>query len=73
MDLQNQNNSLEVWHLKKGVETDYMMANKINDAIAQEGIQIIKEHFPEVYETVNENALTNLILLNLSKNASYEK
>ena len=69
----NQNSVLEVWDLKKGAESDYMMANQINDAIAQEGIQIIKEHFPDVYEAVDENTLRNVILLNLSKNTSYEK
>lgn len=67
------NNMLEVWDLKHGGQNDYIVADKINDAIVKEGLDLIKDNFPEVYNNVDENTLRNVILLNVSKNLSYGK
>lgn len=68
VDYQNQNSMIEVWDLKNSGEEDFFITNKINEAIVEEGLQIIKENFPEIYEAINENTLRNIILLNISKN-----
>lgn len=72
-DFQQQNSMIEVWNLKNDGKADYSLTDKINNAIVEEGLSIIKENFPAVYENVDENTLRNLILLNISKNLPYEE
>ena len=67
-----QNHLLEVWDLKSQGKRDYVIADKINDSIVEEGLVIIRDNFPEVYEIVDKNILRNVILFNLSKNLYYE-
>ena len=69
----HKNNMVEVWDLKSDGKTDYVIADKIDDAIAEEGLTIIKDNYPEVYNSIDKNTLRNLILLNVSKNLNYEE
>lgn len=73
LDYQSKNSMVEIWGLKANSGKDYFIADNINAAIAEEGLLVIKENFPEVYETIDKNALRNLILLNVSKNMPHEE
>ena len=73
LESEQHNRVIEVWNLKSDKKTDYFLTDKINNEIVEEGLSIIKEDFPEVYEKVDANTLRNLILLNISKNLSYEE
>ena len=69
---QYKNNAVEVWDLKNEGKTDFAITDKIDDAIIEEGFTIIKDNYPEVYNSIDKNTLRNLILLNVSKNLYYE-
>lgn len=69
---ENSNDAIKLWELKKGEENTYIPAGKINDEIVNEGMKIIQENFPEVYNNVDKVALRNLILINVQNNCNYD-
>lgn len=61
------NQAIELWNLKDKDRHTYIMADKINDEIVNEGMDIIKNNFPEVFEKIDKQTLKNIILLNVQK------
>lgn len=66
------NQAIELWNLKDNDRHTYIIADKINDAIVSEGMKIIKDNFPKVFEKIDKQTLKNIILLNVQKNTSHE-
>lgn len=59
-------NCLTVWSLKnEDYEKTFMIADKINEDIINECIVAIKNNFNDVYTTLGEEKLRNIIIINL--------
>ncbi|GJG31863.1 hypothetical protein PRBRB14_27420 [Hallella multisaccharivorax DSM 17128] len=65
---ENSNKAVQVWDLKQSVAKTYIPSDDVNEALVEEGMNIIRENYPEIYNKVNKQELRNLILLNIAKN-----
>ncbi len=52
------------------LKNGYVMSDKVNEAILEEGYKVVEENFPEVYKQVDKNTLRNIILMSLQKGAA---
>lgn len=62
------NKAIEIWDLKSDSKNTYLMTNEVNNALVNEGLNVIKDNFPDIYKKVDKRMLRNIILLNLENN-----
>lgn len=53
------------------LKNGYMISDKVNEAIVEEGYKVVEENFPEVYKQVDKNTLRNIILTSLQKDSAF--
>ena len=57
-----------MWDLKQSAAKTYIPTDNVNEALVEEGMNVIRENYPEIYNKINKQELRNLILLNIAKN-----
>ena len=62
------NEAVQVWALKQSAAKTYLPTDNVNEALVEEGMNVIRENYPKIYNKVNKQELRNLILLNIAKN-----
>ena len=62
------NKAIQVWDLKQSAAKTYIPTDNVNEALVEEGMNVIRENYPEIYNKINKQELRNLILLNIAKN-----